>query len=161
MGIAVTPEDKQLTLLLRHVRHVQEGCEIIGRKLIERGESDLGWELIANGLCHDRSKFFGAERAYLHGEAKENDPENFKKAAFHHVMWNAHHPECSGSVHEMSLVDVAEMVADWWGRSIEFGDDVREWAEVTAAKRYGYGPGDAVWAMIQEYLGMLLEPRFK
>ena len=51
--------------ITRHMRNVEDNCLILGEKLIERGELELGHDLIANGFIHDASKFHGIEFEYM------------------------------------------------------------------------------------------------
>ena len=51
--------------IARHIRNVEDNCLLLGEKLIESGEIDLGRQLIANGMVHDESKFHGIEFEYL------------------------------------------------------------------------------------------------
>ena len=52
---------EKIRVLTRHIRNVEDNCLLLGTKLIERGEVDLGRQLIANGYVHDTSKFYGIE----------------------------------------------------------------------------------------------------
>lgn len=154
--------DKKLEVLLRHVENVRDSTERLGLLLIENGESELGIKLIANGRIHDNSKFHGVEWDYLHPDMKEEKPELFKLAAKQHVETNPHHPEYwVGGIKAMPEVYVAEMVCDWYSRSIEFGDNVWEWAKERATEKYGYCTSSAVYREIKKHLESLLTPAFK
>ena len=45
--------------ILRHIQNVQANCLLLGKRLIERGDFEIGRQLIANGMIHDNSKFQG------------------------------------------------------------------------------------------------------
>lgn len=155
-------EQKRLEILLRHIKNVRENTEILGQRLIEQGEDRLGRELIANGLIHDNSKLYGIEWSYLHQDVKDSEPELFKIAAEQHVKKNLHHAEAwVGGIKEMSRVYVAEMVCDWKARSSEFGDDIWNWVDQKAAKKFGYNKSCKVYKEIKDFLTLLLEEKFK
>lgn len=153
-------EQKRLEILLRHVHNVQQQCEYLGNKLIEAGEDDIGRKLIANGLIHDNSKFYGIEWDYLHDDVKSSHPDLFKAAANQHIHTNLHHPEAhTGGVNTMSPELIAEMVCDWRSRSIEFGNDIREWVKNEAKKRFKIST--KTMSQINKYLNLLLDKPFK
>ncbi len=155
-------DDKRLEKLLRHVNNVQNNCLRLGETLIEQGEEELGRNLIVNGRIHDASKFTGIEWEYFHADVKEEHPELFKAAWLQHVKTNKHHPEYwVGGIKTMHDVYIAEMVCDWLARSMEFGDDIWEWAKDKAPERYDYSTSSPVYKKIKSYLEMILEPAFK
>lgn len=151
--------NKRLTSLLRHIAHVRENCETMGEALIEQGEAELGLQLIANGQTHDQSKFHGIEWECLADPDDRSDPR-FVEAITQHVRGNSHHPEFWGSIHEMSRVALAEMVADWTARSAEQGTSVIAWIEERGMPRFSFGTADAVYSEIRFFLTLLLERPF-
>lgn len=153
---------KRLDALLRHVNNVQDNCLRLGELLIEKGDEELGRKLIVNGRIHDKSKFEGMEWEYFHAEVKEDKPELFRAAWLQHVKTNPHHPEYwVGGIKEMSDVYIAEMVCDWYARSMEFGDNIWDWVKDKASEKYGFTTNTAVYRQIKLYLDMVLEPAFK
>lgn len=150
----------RLSALLRHIGHVRENCETLGQRLIDKGRTEFGIELIARGQIHDNSKFYGIEWLYLHGDVKEHNKEMFKEAALHHTQNNDHHPEYWGSIHSMDEICIYEMVCDWSARSSEFGNDVHVWVDQKASKKYHFTSDDNVYQDIQCALSLLLEPSF-
>ena len=89
---------EKIRALTRHIRNVEDNCLLLGEKLIERGEIDLGRQLIANGYVHDTSKFYGIEFENLSSSTTANTKEENAKlkmrmAVQHHIMTNQHHPE--------------------------------------------------------------------
>jgi hypothetical protein len=155
--------NKKLEGLIRHINNVQDATSRLGEKLIEINEEELGLKLIANGRIHDNSKFYGIEWDYLDLETKENNIELFKAALKHHNETNPpHHPEYwVGGIKAMPEPYIAEMVCDWYARSIEFGDNVWTWAKDKASDKYGYTINTNVYREIKRYLELLLEPAFK
>jgi hypothetical protein len=154
-------QNKRLDILLRHVNNVREDCQVLGERLIEKGEEELGRKLIANGLIHDYSKFGGIEWEHLHGDVKDSSPEAFKLAAHQHITTNQHHPECWSGIENMPRLYLGEMVCDLHARSSEFGNDLREWVKDVATKKYGFTPQGRVYKEMKEFIDLLLEPNFK
>ena len=161
----VVSEDEKFVVrfkaLQRHVHNVQGNCQILGEKLIERGEKDFALQLIANGYIHDNSKFYGIEWQYLHGDVKETNPELFQAAALQHITTNFHHPEAWHGISNMPRIYIAEMACDLAARSTEFGNDVREWIRDNATKKYNTTPNCKCYKQLMGFVNLLLEPKFK
>jgi hypothetical protein len=152
--------------LIRHKRNVEDNCLLLGEKLIERGEFDLGRHLIANADGHDTSKFYGIEFENLSSSTSKNTPEENAKlkmrlAIQHHVLTNQHHPEYWNGIKNMPRVAVAEMVADWKARSEEFGTSVREWIDDQATKRWKFSKDDEVYKTIMDFVDLLCQKPFE
>lgn len=152
---------KRLSVLVRHIDGVRENCQRLGLILIQSGEIDFGKMLIANGLIHDNSKFYGIEWEYLHGDVKEENPEMFAAAAKQHIMTNQHHPEFFGSINDMPDIFLAEHCCDILARAQEFGQNVYDWIHDVAMSKYGYTKKTKVYQKINKYMGLLLEDSFK
>lgn len=146
--------------LLRHIRHVQDNCLVLGMKMIEAGEEELGRILIANGQVHDNSKFKGVEWDSL---SDTSEPEAYlSRAISQHNRTNPHHPEYWGGIHNMPEIYVAEMVCDWKARSSEFGTDLRAWITDKAAPRFKFALNvDPVGIKITKFVDLLLEQAFQ
>lgn len=155
---ATDPMMQRLRCLLKHIENVREDCELLGMKLIERGEFEFGKTLIQHGLVHDSSKFSGIEWEELNG----HHDHLLEVAIREHVTKNAHHPEYwgEGGIHEMPRVFVAEAVCDWHARSSEFGTCLRDWIEKDATQRFGFNNTDKVYDSIQEFVNLLLDNSF-
>lgn len=153
---------KRLKVLLRHIDNVRAACIVLGERLIEKGEVRLGLALIKNGYIHDNSKFSGIEWEYLNGdEIDEGCRDKLTMAIKQHSENNPHHPEYWGGIENMPRVYIAEMVCDWYSRSNEFGNDIREWVKDKATKRWGFTVQSKVYKQIKEFLDILLDPSFK
>lgn len=159
----MTPtENKRLDLVLRHINNVRENCFILGEKLIEEGEYELGLLLIANGQIHDNSKLRGVEWLYLHPDVKDLKPEHFLLALNQHRQNNPHHPEFwPGGIEEMPRLYLAEMVCDIKGRSEEFGSDVLEWIKDECTKKYKFSTCGRVYKEMKNFLELLIQEKFK
>ena len=144
--------------IARHIRNVEDNCLLLGEKLIERGEIDLGHKLIANGYIHDASKFHGIEFEYLSitPDGAEDKKLNLKLAIQHHNHTNLHHPEAwSDGIKGMPDVYLAEMAADWKSRSEEFGTDLRQWIDNVAINKWKFSKEDDVYKKIMGYVELL------
>jgi hypothetical protein len=145
----------KINQVFSHIKNVQRNCYKLGIRLINRGEVELGRNLISNGQIHDNSKFKGIEFSHLfHGDPML--PEVVK----HHQSINPHHPEHWGSIHSMPRVYVAEMVCDWYARSSEFGTGLKEWVNNHAMEKFGFTKDSPVYAEIFEFMNLLLSPSF-
>lgn len=153
----------KIEFVARHIRNVEDNCLFLGKKLIERGDIDLGRKLIANGTVHDASKFHGIEFEYLslNNPSEDDKKVKLKLAVHHHNTTNPHHPEYwAGGIKEMPDVYVAEMVCDWKARSEEFGTSLRDWIDDQATKRFGFIKEDKVYKEIMEYVNLLCQTPF-
>jgi hypothetical protein len=150
--------------IARHIRNVEDNCLLLGEKLIERGEIDLGHRLIANGYIHDASKFWGVEwdnMAPGQPTVEEGAKLKLKIAVQHHSRTNPHHPEYWGGIFNMPRLYLAEMAADWKARSEEFGTSLRDWIDDVAAKRFHFVKGDRVYKEIIEFVDLLCPNPFE
>jgi hypothetical protein len=156
VSVSTDPDVKRLQSILRHVEGVRQDCEILGLRLIERGEFDFGRDLIARGLIHDESKFHGVEWDHL---GVSDDP--FHQMAWeYHVANNSHHPEFHHGIHLMPRLDIAEMVCDWHSRSSELGTSLPAWIVEGAMPRFHFSPGDDVAREIDDFVSLLLDRFF-
>ena len=151
---------KKVETVLRHVRLVQDACILLGTRLIDAGEEDFGRILIANGLCHDSSKFFGVEWEYLTRDEKENETALFAAAYKQHVLTNSHHVEYWGNIDLMPRIRIAEMVCDMYARSSEFGTDLRRYIKESFTKKHGMTVQSRKYKEMKYFLDLLLDPPF-
>ncbi len=150
------PFEEKVDAIYHHILHVQQNCYRLGMKLIKLNQTELGRNLIQNGMKHDNSKFSGIEFAHLFpGSLILYD------AVKHHAEINPHHPEHWGSIHKMPELYIAEMVCDCCGRGAEMGTNTREWFANEATKKYGFAMEDEVGRKINYFLDLLLTPQFK
>jgi hypothetical protein len=147
---------KRLDKIIRHIKHVQESCQLLGEKLIDRGEFEFGKNLIANGFIHDHSKFFGIEWEHLNGI----ETEAGRLALQQHQAVNMHHPEYWGGIEKVPRIYLAECVADWFCRSAEFGTSLRDWIKNVAMKKYNIPVNSKTHKEIKYFVDLLLEDVF-
>ncbi len=154
--------NKRLKFLLRHLDNVRANCLLLGERLIDKGEVDLGLRLIANGYIHDNSKFYGVEWEHLHDDVKEENPDLFLASAKQHISspHNMHHPESWDGIENMPRLFLAEMVCDWAARSSEFGNDLRDWIKDVATKKFKMTVQSKVYKEIKELVDILLDKKF-
>ncbi len=144
---------------MRHVNTVRDYCELLGKRLIEADEVDLGLQLIANGLVHDASKFHGIEWQYLHPNVER---QFFDLALLQHVTTNKHHPEYwDGGIQEMPRLYLAEMICDFKARSSEFGTSLKDWVDDDASKRFGFTKKDEVYEDMLYFMNLVCDRPFK
>jgi len=155
---------RKIRAIAQHIRNVEDNCLMLGEKLIESGEVEIGKSLIANGYIHDASKFHGIEFEFMAPGVpteEEGAKLKLKLAVMHHNRTNSHHPEFWGGIDHMPRVAVAEMVADWKSRSEEFGTSLRDWIEEQATKRFGFGKDDDVYKEIYKFVDLLCPKPFE
>src|ERR1700751_921069 len=113
---------KKLDVIMRHISNVQSACNIIGRKLIEKGEIHLGRQIIADSYFHDNSKLTSnLEWGYLF--PSEENKELLQLAIEEHQSTNPHHLEYWKDTENIPRRYLAQLVADTFSRSNEFGKD--------------------------------------
>lgn len=154
---------EKIRFIARHIRNVEDNCLLLGERLIERGEIDLGHKLIANGYIHDASKFHGIEwEQMVPGESNADAAKmKLKLAVLHHNHTNPHHPEYWGDIRVMPRLFLAEMVADWKARSEEFGTSLRDWIDEQATKRFSFSKDEQVYKEIMEFVDLLCAKPFE
>lgn len=154
----LTPEE-HLDNLVRHIELVREACLLLGKRLMARGRKEFGRILISKGFVHDASKFHGIEWEYLHA-GNDIPKDKLELAVKQHVMTNPHHPEYWGGIENMPEVYVAEMVADWYARSQEFGTGLRPWIKDVAMDRFKIDVESEQYKWLTCFVDMLLENHF-
>jgi hypothetical protein len=151
--------NEHLDNLLRHLSKVRENTELLGKRLIAQGRPEFGRMLIARGILHDNSKFYGIEWDYLHA-GNDVPKEVLDLAIKQHQATNPPHPEYWGGIHNMPELPLAEMVCDQYARSQEFGTNLREWIEKTGVPKYGLKRGSKQYKWIREFVDILLQDSF-
>lgn len=155
-----TPADKEhLQRVLRHISHVRDFCELLGMRLIERGDHFLGVEVVKRGLVHDNTKLYGVEFEFLRPDKMKSHPDLFNMALKNHWSNWDHHPEHFGEngITQLSDAALCEMVCDWAARSSELGTDIREWVANEATKKYGFTMKQKIGRSITTYLNLLFD----
>ncbi|MDF1812907.1 MAG: DUF5662 family protein [Verrucomicrobiales bacterium] len=152
---------KKLNLRVRHIQNVQNAALLLADRLAELGEFDLARRLVQRSLRHDSSKFEGIEWDFLDISPTDRKNRSDLRLAIHqHQQCNDHHPEYfSSGAHDMSRVQIAEMVCDWKARSEEFGSSLVDWVKDVACEKYGFTVRSKVYHKIKFFLDLLLDPR--
>lgn len=150
----LTPDEK-LSSLIRHIKLVENNCNIISRKMMDINPQ-FAIDIAKRGRIHDVSKFDSIEFEHLWWGSK-----CFDVALLHHHCHNSHHPEFyRNSIWGMSSVDIAEYSADCCARGQEFGTDARIWLLDKAADKYGYKNDSKIMDEIEMYVNMILNKPF-
>lgn len=150
--VQTTDFNNRLNSVLRHIKKVEDNCNLLARKLPE----ELALRLVYLGRIHDASKLEFFEFTHLHKGAPL-----FDVALNQHRKKNAHHPEYWPSIHHMPDEYLAEMVCDCVARAQEFGTDAKVWFEQEATVKYNFSMDDDCGKKITYYLNSLLSPPFK
>ncbi len=153
---------KKLDIIRRHKAHVQSACDLLGQRLIEKGEVEFGIRLIVQGYEHDLSKFDQFERKYLIPSNGETiDKDTLKLAIEKHQAGNKHHIEYWGDFNSMPRICVAELVCDLFARSAEFGTDLREYIKEKMLPKYDISTNSKGYKTMKEFVDLLLDKPFK
>lgn len=116
-------------LMLNIQNHVNTIQLIIGEKIIPI--------LRKRALYHDRSKYENPEKStydkyipllkntkYGSDEYNKIKDKMYQEGLSHHYKENRHHPEYfENGVNDMNLIDVIEMVCDWYATSLSSDTD--------------------------------------
>jgi hypothetical protein len=155
---------KKIKSIVNHIQGVQDNCLLLGEKLIEAGEIELGKQLIANGFIHDNSKFYGIEFEYMavNPTTEQDKKLKLKMAVHHHTSTNKHHPEAwSAGITDMPDIFLAEMACDIKSRSEEFGTNLREWIDVVATKKWSFTKDSPTYSKLMKYVNLLCNVPFE
>lgn len=155
---------EKIRAIARHIRNVEDNCLLLGEKLIDLGEIDLGHRLIANGFVHDASKFHGIEFENLtisQPSQEEGAKLKLRMAVSHHNRTNPHHPEYWMGIDNMPDLYLAEMVCDWKARSEEFGTSLRDWIDNDATKRFDFEKDGKTYKQIMRFVDLICVKPFE
>lgn len=145
----------------QHINSVNtQGLKLIAHKKVDSKK------LKAQLMVHDLSKFslmerepyiwlswyFKCKREMKYFEYPEGIKEKVKLATYSHTKVNTHHVQAHEDVRDMSVEDLAEMVADWGAVSIEQGNDINSWANSFIPKHDFSG---SQVCLIQEFISLL------
>jgi hypothetical protein len=142
-------------VLINHCGDVQT-C--LGIFITHPDYAHLKQQLNERYLTHDSSKFEADEfhpyvwRYWRTKWAKEGKVDTrfteafasldvdryITKAVWHHVQHNRHHPEYHLDHDDMTLVDLIEMVCDWYAMSEELDTNIDDWVAYVVPRRYHF-----------------------
>ena len=102
---------------------------------------------------HDQSKYGPESRdgyvwnAWWHAHDEDDGvypdgvQEQVRDVTGDHIEKEPHHPQAHDDIADMSLTDLAEMVADWYAMSVELdeGKEIHAWVE-EQKERYSFAP---------------------
>lgn len=142
-----------------HVQRVQRNLNLLADYYESHNMFDVSLQLAQRAVLHDQSKLYEPEyvpyvwRVYRTEWLRNNKQDQrffvfysdhtldqaIRDAVVHHVTHNRHHPEWHLDPDEMSLVDIGEMVCDWYAMSQELGSHIEEWVMSVVPRRYHFG----------------------
>ena len=147
---------------LLHKKFVMEaGIKLIDY-LFEQNRSQDAIALASRCSCHDDSKLGPSEmQEFL---KLPNEGLNMKFADMPladnisnliRVHWanNRHHPEYFQDYHEMTELDVIEMVCDWYARSQQYGTNFKEFVKTRQKIRFKFD--DDFFAVVWKYCELI------
>ena len=151
--------------IIRHIKNVQDNCLLLGKRLIERGDINLGKMLIANGLQHDYSKFTGIEFEFMSPKLFHEEDEaklKLKLAIQQHRSVNPHHVEYwNNKIENMPDVFLAELCCDLKARSEEFGTSFIGYIEECVEGKWHITKENETYKKILEFVELLCEKPFQ
>ena len=160
--IPVVPQEvkdwKHLQGIIRHVDNVRAGAKLLAERLFEQGDSSMARLLVQKVSSHDASKFVGIEWEHL--RVGNDTSEEFKMALVQHQLTNEHHPEHWGGVKNMPEICLAEMVCDFYARSVEFGTDLRVYIKDVFMPQHDCTLKTKVYQQIKRFVDLMLEEPF-
>lgn len=65
--------------------------------------------------------------------------QEIRDGIFHHITHNRHHPEWHPDHDDMNMIDIIEMVCDWYAVSKEYGTNIDDWVKDVVPRRYHFG----------------------
>lgn len=152
---------KKLEIIQRHKNNVQDACNLLGKRLIERAtnesEIEFGIRLIVQSYVHDLSKFNLYERTFLIGN---DDKETLKTAIYVHQASNEHHIEFWRNIDTMPRLRLAELVCDLWARSAELGTNLRDFIKEKLVPQYKISTNGKAYKTIKEFVDIILANEF-
>lgn len=151
---------KKIATNNRHKNLVKDATDLLGTRLIEIGEIDLGIKLISLGWEHDLSKYDHFEMEYLIEPLDNTDKETLKLAIKKHQACNRHHVDFWSDIENMPRIFIAELVCDLFARSAEFGTNLRDYIKDTFMPKHKINPQGKVYKTIKEFVDLLLDKPF-
>ena len=114
--------------------------------LYQEGREADALELAKRASVHDHSKLCMDEIkqfVQMPIEKKGKKPngrltKEQRKLIEMHWSRNRHHPEFHKDYHDMSEIDVLEMVCDWYARACQFESDFGEFVNTIPQERFGF-----------------------
>ena len=143
---------------LRHKQLVIESGLTIIHYLYENHRDNEALQLARRCARHDDSKLeFDEMQAFLQ---LPNEGENMKNANTplsdgvtkliqKHWAHNKHHPEFFKDYHEMTEIDIMEMVCDWHARSKQYNTNFKEFVKTRQQIRFHFD--DEFFAIVWKY----------
>lgn len=132
---------------LIHKKYVIESGLILINYLFDNERDEEALQLSRRCARHDDSKFESDEMREFLQLPKEGENMRNARAPLspttqsliqRHWKHNRHHPEFYVDYHEMTEVDIMEMVCDWYARSMQYGTNFKEFVLTRQEMRFKF-----------------------
>lgn len=132
---------------LKHKQFVIEASLKLIQYLYDNNRDTEGLQLAQRCVTHDNSKFASEEMQGFLQLPKEGEsmkdakvpPSEFVQEQIRlHWKNNRHHPEFFDDYHEMTELDVMEMVCDWYARSLQHRTNFKEFILTRQENRFHF-----------------------
>ena len=163
MSIRMTKEIyNQIEETFIHKDLFNKSCLKMSEYLNSIGKSELAIGICHRAVLHDNSKLddneLGAFSKLDNRKAALRDPNvGFDDDTRHviEVHWNKnrHHPEYFPNIEDMTEIDILEMCCDWHARSVQYGTDLLEFAQIRQDNRFRFK--EEQYKKIMEYCKIL------
>lgn len=141
---------------LVHKKYVLEAGQILIDYLFEQNRNDDAIALAYRCARHDESKLGNEEMQEFLKLPKEGLnmkfadmplADNISNLIRVHWANNRHHPEFFHDYHNMSEMDIMEMVCDWYARSLQYGTNFKEFVQTRQKMRFKFDKDffETVW----------------
>lgn len=155
---------EHVTDTLIHKKYVLEASLRIINYLYKMGQDEDALQFARKCARHDDSKLESDEMKEFLQLPSENI--NMKKADAQltsavslliekHWKHNRHHPEFFDDYHEMTDLDIMEMVCDWYARSRQYQTDFKEFVKTRQQIRFKFD--DAFFQKVWLYCNIISE----
>jgi hypothetical protein len=148
--------------VVTHLLELHECAVKMARKLMTMGDKEKAFalKLLERAFKHDSDKF--KPSIWKHLRRGCDGSEEFVEAWRSHTSNNRHHPEYhSRGIHEMSDLDLAELLCDWAARASEMKTGLQQYIEEKATLRYGFSQHDPVYARLIHFKSLLCGEEFR
>ena len=149
---------EHVTDTMIHKKYVLEASLRIINYLYTEGRDEDALQFARKCARHDDSKLESDEmREFLqlpsgHSNLKDaalKMEPNISALIEKHWKHNRHHPEFFDDYHEMTELDVMEMVCDWYSRSIQYNTNFKEFVVTRQENRFQFD--DEFFAQVWKY----------
>ncbi len=163
MSLKMTDEVySQIEETFIHKDLFNKSCLKMSKYLHSIGNDALAIDICRRAVLHDNSKLddneLGPFSKLDHKKEALKDPnigldDNVKHVIEVHWNKNRHHPEFFPDIEDMADIDIIEMCCDWHARSVQYGTDLLEFAQIRQSNRFHFS--EEQYKKIMEYCKVL------